>query len=344
LVGHWKRTVLVTACVLAVAASVVVVALYSRDERPGAKTPVAGSDAPNPGDQAAAGIQPDASASAGFGSSASPSPSTSASRPAGAAAPPPGNWPGPGNTGVPGGTKLAAYGGSCTITASGTVIEAKTVNCNLNIKATGVIIRKSKVNGFVHTDDGGKYSVTIQDTEINAGSQRFPAVAYTNVTLLRANVYGGQTTVLCVRSCNVRDSWLHGQYMPRGADWHLDAFLMNGGSNASLVHNTLDCQNPDNGCSAAVGLFGDFSPNSNVVFDTNLFVANRNQSYCAYGGSASNKPHNASGIVFRNNVFQRGSNGKCGFYGAITSFDPGRPGNAWQNNKWDDGGDLRSSL
>jgi hypothetical protein len=131
--------------------------------------------------------------------------------------------------------------------------------------------------------------------------------------------------------------------MPPGADWHLDAFLMNGGKNATLTRNTLDCQNVDSGCSAAVGLFGDFAPVQNVTFDGNLFIANENQSYCAYAGAGDRKPYQADHIVFRNNTFQRGKTGKCAYHGAITSFDPRAAGNVWQNNTWDDGGVLQSS-
>ena len=47
------------------------------------------------------------------------------------------------------------------------------------------------------------------------------------------------------------------------------------------------------------------------------------------------------GIVFTNNVFSRGPNGKCATYGAITDFDPSRPGNRWENNRWDDGTAVR---
>jgi hypothetical protein len=42
-------------------------------------------------------------------------------------------------------------------------------------------------------------------------------------------------------------------------------------------------------------------------------------------------------ITFTNNVFTRGSGGKCGYWGAITSFDVNAPGNVWSNNKWSDG-------
>ena len=75
--------------------------------------------------------------------------------------------------------------------------------------------------------------------------------------------------------------------------------------------------------------------------------------FCAYGGASGNngtKPygHLSENIVFKDNVFQRGTtpgeNGlfRCGYYGAITDFDPTRPGNQWINNKWDDGTTLNS--
>lgn len=342
-----QRALIAGLSAMVLVGSVTLVALYAGSDPDKRSTAATGAEGVQSGDPAAA-VQPGASgpsASASASASVSASASASAGKGAGnstGGGRPPNGWPGPNNTG-PGSTKLSTYSGPCTITATNTVIEAKTVNCALTIKATGVVIRKSRVNGQVHTDDAGKYSVTIEDSEVDGGRGQIAAVAYTNVTVVRSNIHGGQTSVNCVRNCTIRDSWLHGQYMPRGEDWHLDAFLMNGGSNATLTRNTLDCQNDESGCSAAVGLFGDFSPVSRVVLDGNLFIANSNQSYCAYGGATEAKPYKADNIVFRNNVFQRGRSGKCAYGGAITSFDPRASGNVWQNNTWDDGSPLQSS-
>ena len=44
--------------------------------------------------------------------------------------------------------------------------------------------------------------------------------------------------------------------------------------------------------------------------------------------------------MFRDNIFQRGSNGKCGAYEPIGDFDPNQPGNSAVNNVWDDGSRL----
>jgi hypothetical protein len=252
---------------------------------------------------------------------------------------PPGTsgFPGSGSTG-PRGAQLVAYSGPCKITKAGTVIDGKSVTCGLDIRAKNVVIKHSKVSGHVNSDDGG--GVTIQDSEVDVGTGYEASVSGTNLTVQRSNIHGGEASVNCWGSCTITDSWLHGQYMPNGEDWHLDAFLSNGASNVVLRHNTLACDHAgsnNGGCSANVGIFGDFAKNSHYTVDHNLFVASEGMSYCTYGGSTESKPYLADTMVFTNNVFQRGSNGKCGQYGPVAAFDPGRPGNRWENNIWENG-------
>ncbi|GAA0932742.1 hypothetical protein GCM10009558_108590 [Virgisporangium aurantiacum] len=282
------------------------------------------------------------------GASASAHPSSSA-----AGSPRYNGYPDASNTGVPAGTKLSNYSGPCTITVTGTVVEAKTVNCDtFEVRARNVVIRKSKINGILVTTERQSFSFTLEDSEVNAGLVGRAAVGSTNITIRRSNIHGGQTSVACAGNCDIRDSYLHGQQMPAGSDWHLGAFLANdvstdGKTNATLIHNTIICDNPGNeqggGCSGDINLYPDFGPISNITLRDNLFGANEGISYCVYGGSS--KKEYASGvntIVFVNNVVQRGKNKKCGYWGAVTSFDPSRPGNRWENNRWDDGTPLRS--
>jgi hypothetical protein len=71
--------------------------------------------------------------------------------------------------------------------------------------------------------------------------------------------------------------------------------------------------------------------------------------FCAYGGATNGKPFssdptNATYIKFTGNVWQRGSDGKCGTYGPITGFDKSRTGNEWSNNKFDDGTAIQPEL
>jgi len=263
-------------------------------------------------------------------------------------------YPDASNTGVPAGTKLSSYSGPCTIQTSGTVIDSKTVNCGtLEVRAQNVVIRKSKINGILVTTERQSFSVTLEDSEVNAGLVGRSAVGSTNLTIRRSNIHGGQTSVTCAGNCDIRDSYLHGQEMPAGnPDWHLGAFLANdvstnGKTNATLVHNTIICDNPGNeqggGCSGDINLYADFGPVSNITFQNNLFGANEGISYCVYGGSSKKEYAGGVGnIVFQNNVIQRGKNKKCGYWVAVTSFDPSRPGNKWEGNRWDDGSVLQS--
>jgi hypothetical protein len=283
-----------------------------------------------------------------------PTPSAKAS-PKPAAHQPSGGWPGPGNTGVATGTQLDRYTGPCTVTADRTVITGKMIQCGtLSIRAHDVVIRDSKLLGILVATEATSFSFTMEDSEVDAGVYQGPAVGSTNMTIRRSNIHGGQTAVLCYANCNVQDSWLHGQRLPDGADWHLGGFLANdtGGSGQSdvvLVHNTIVCDSPSNsaegGCSGNVNLFADFGPVSNVTVRDNFLGANEDISYCVYGGSTAGKQYTSGvkNIVFENNVFERGRNRKCGGYGPVTSFDSSRPGNRWQGNVWEDGSPVEAA-
>ncbi len=288
--------------------------------------------------------------------SAKPSPSaTGHGGPPVTIGPPPSatGFPDASNTGIPRGTALSNYTGSCTITTNNLVIDGKVFNCSVSIRAKAVVIKRSKINGQLGTNEGTAYSFTLQDSEVDAGVVQGAVVGSTNMTILRSNIHGGATSVYCYSNCTLRDSYLHGQRLPAGVDWHLGAFLANdngndpgGRTNAWLVHNTIICDarpnSADGGCSGNINLYGDFGPITYVTLDNNLFGANTGVSYCVYGGQSTSKPYpNADHVVVVNNVFQRGSNGKCGNFGPVTAFDTARPGNRWENNVWDNGATVR---
>jgi len=259
-------------------------------------------------------------------------------------------WPGPTNTGVPAGTSLTDYTGPCAITSANTVIDGKTVNCSLAIRAAGVTIKNSKVNGTVILDTdlpgSSAWSLTIQDSEVDGGAQQLSAVGWGNLTVIRSNIHGGQTSVQCEEnsvSCLVQDSYLHGQYLPNDQPWHLGGFLSDGGRNITLRHNFIVCDQPVNsvgeGCTGDVNLIPNFAPINGALIERNLFGANVGSSYCTYGGEKSTSPTpNSFNVVYKDNVFQRGSNTKCGAFGPVTDFRVTNTGNQWACNTWDGGG------
>lgn len=331
---------------------------YSRVSDASGTTPVNSADGSRAADGSGFAMDggssgpPSASASASTSASASAKPSNS---PGKTQAQIPGSFPNAGSTGVPAGTKLSAYSGPCTIRTDNTVVDSKTINCDtFEIQARNVKISKSRINGIVVTSERTNYSFTMDQVQVVAGLVERAAVGSTNMTILRSDISGGRTTVACSFNCVVRDSYLHGQELPGGSDWHVGAFLANdagpsGRTDVTLTHNTIICDARETsnggGCSGDINLFPDFGPVSYITVDSNLFGANTGISYCVYGGTSTSKPYNSgvSHIVFTNNTFQRGSNKKCGFYGPVTSFNPGLAGNRWENNRWDDGTAVQSA-
>jgi hypothetical protein len=262
-------------------------------------------------------------------------------------------------TGVPAGTTLTAYNGCVNdggdmvtfITADNTVISGKTVNCGIVVQAHNVQIINSVVNGPINTLEGTSNSFAVINSQVNVTGGDDP-LSSTNITVLGANLNGGQTSMYCYANCYMEDSWVHGQGTGLADDqpWHLGGVLANdngndpgGYTNLTLIHNNIICDYPvnkaDGGCSGDVNLFGDFGTITHVLIDHNLLGASTSLAYCTYGGDSTSKgyPH-ADHVVYTNNIFGRGSNNSCGAYGPATGFNSAGVGNVWTNNVWDNGG------
>jgi hypothetical protein len=263
-----------------------------------------------------------------------------------------GCFPGPASTGVPPGTNLTPYAGPCTITVASTVIDSKTVNCYLEIRARGVVIRNSRINGHVRTaGSSSNYSFTITDSTVDAGpvdttrtrgNNGNRALGDSNFTAIRVETIRGISGGFCEHNCTVRDSWLHGQDRDEGGYAHESGIRMGSGTGQHIVHTSLACDAPEvppeAGCSADLTGYGDFATIQNNLIERNLFLSTGSGGFCAYGGSSASKPFpNGSNNVFRDNVFKRGPSGRCGVYGAITDLDAGQRGNQWINNRWGSG-------
>jgi hypothetical protein len=261
---------------------------------------------------------------------------------------------------VPPGTGLNAYAGPCTITEDGTVIDAKTVVCpsGFTIQAANVTIKNSLIKGYVRLDPDspaydGTWTVTVTDSEIDAGMVQLAAICCGNMTVTRANLHNGITAAQCEElsdHCLIRDSWLHGQYLPDDQPWHLGGFLSDGTAGPActgtwcieLIHNSVACDRPvnlvQNGCTGDINFIPNFAPIRKVRVFNNFLHASADLAYCTFGGDKVGSPHTgATDLVYQDNVFERGPTTMCGGYGAVTSFNPRNAGNAWTNNTYDDG-------
>ena len=271
--------------------------------------------------------------------------------------PTPSGWPGPSNTGVPAGTNLTAYTGPCTISVANTIIDAKSVGCGtLLIQASGVTIRRSTLGRIiVDTDVGRRWSLTLEDSEVDGGQVDASAISNGNVTILRTDIHGGHNGLECQEHaayCVIRDSWIHDQWQPPSGEFHLGGLLVlgsqvpctgTGGACAEVVHNTIVCDSPVNrdggGCTGDINLLPHWGPLTGAIVTDNYLGANIDAAFCTYGGAGMEYP--ATNIVYRDNVFERGTNRRCAAYGPVTSFDVSAPGNEWVNNRYDDGSVVR---
>src|SRR5690606_472046 len=154
--------------------------------------------------------------------------------------PEPASFPNADNTGPSG--ALTTYTGSKTITVP-TVIENKKITGTLIVKAN-LTIRNSELVGVIDNDYGK--TVVVEDSLLDGGTSQQPVVGYDNITLRRTEVKGARVSVLCGSNCLIEDSWLHGQYLKPGTDWHVNGYLSNGGSNVVVRHNTIACDANDN--------------------------------------------------------------------------------------------------
>lgn len=250
-------------------------------------------------------------------------------------------WPNADNTGVPAGTALTPYTGPATITTPGTVVDAKQIRGDLEIRAANVTVSRSSITGNVTVGSGG--GLTISDTDIDAGDREGTGLESQNYTAVRVHVVGGNRSMYCANNCTIRDSYVHGQMTDETGVFHESGIRME--QNTTLIHNTIGCDAPtippDAGCSAGLTGYGDFAPVRDNLIQNNLFLASTGGA-CAYGGSSGGKPYSddAANIRFIDNVFSRGRGGKCGYYFPVTDFDRNAPGNVWSGNVWDNGGTV----
>lgn len=255
----------------------------------------------------------------------------------------PAGFPNASNTGVPAGVRLRPYTGPCNITRAGTVIDGKTVNCRLNVRAPNVTIRNSVVNGTVYNDEASNgLGFKIVDSEVRIGNRGGTGIGNVGFTALRVEVTGGNRSINCWRDCTVRDSYVHGQFTDLSGVAHESGIRM--GSGSVISHNTITCDAPDvppdAGCSAGLTGYGDFAPVEDNLIERNMFLATTGGT-CAYGGSSAGKTYSegTNNIRFIGNVFQRtDARPNCGYWFPIASFDPSAPGNVWRGNVWSDGG------
>lgn len=283
-----------------------------------------------------------------------------------------GCWPGPQNTGYPKGlpgdsrkpVTLTTYTGPTTIRTCGVVIDSKQVNGTLIIEAGNgtsskstpcVTIRNSLVKGVIYSEKASYGPILIEDTEVSPPDLPWwENIGRSNFFAYRVNSHGGEGVIKCDSNCEAKDNWVHG--MELGGSYHYNAFGGNGTNGFRIEHNYASCgdwskissRTSDAGCSAVIGFYGDFAPIRNITINRNFLDSSFSTSagvhtqagYCLNPGYYPGKPYpDTANIVVTDNLFARGTSGKCGVYGPTNSLNKqGSPnGNVWSGNRYADG-------
>jgi hypothetical protein len=277
----------------------------------------------------------------------------------------------PGDARTP--VRLTAYTGPTTINSCGTVIDGKIVTGDIILQAGNgthdpgtpcLTIRNSLVRGVIHTDEARFGPLVVSDTEVDldGGVGWWENVGRYNTFTYRVNSHGGEGVIKCADYCEAHDNWVHGMHL--GGSYHYNAFGSNGMEAADgrfvIDHNWASCGDwsgrdgaatGDAGCSADIGFYGDFAPIRNVTIHRNFLAGmridptvpgarDRQPGYCLNPGYYPGKPYpSPTDVTVTENVFGRGSSGKCGVFGPTNSLNKaGSPaGNAWLGNRYEDG-------
>ena len=204
---------------------------------------------------------------------AAPTPTTVAPPEEEAAAAPsyrPGTHPNPATTGVPAGwTPAGVHEGDLWVYDAGTVIEDLLITGDLQIRATGVTVRRTRVMGIIWNqwDDDEQFGgLLIEDVEVgpdsgilNWGHGSVGTAGYTARRVEIHNVTDGFR--VSGDDIVIEDSFVK-LSVREGECNHLDGVQgYGGGRNVTIRHNTIDARG---NCGNAAVFFGDSSPEADV--------------------------------------------------------------------------------
>jgi len=212
--------------------------------------------------------------------------------------------PPPGTVGVPAGTVLKPVG-ALVVTTPGQVIDAVEVTGGIDVRARGVIIRRSRVHGSgpcaVWIRDGG--SATIEDSEIVGGEN---GVGFGNYTLRRCWVHGQCGDGLKLGSGTlVEDCVIDGLRPAAGA--HADGGQVQSGvTNLIVRRSTFDVSACDG--NAALFIAPDLGPSTPgpVLVEGNTLLGGNYALYCVDG---NNGQYLVGGITIRGNTLGKATYG-----------------------------------
>jgi hypothetical protein len=257
------------------------------------------------------------------------------------------------NTGVPNGTALLsvpgqessgpgwafdAQQGAVEVTGNGAVLSGLYIPYNLDIAASHVTIKDSRVMAAGNFAVSLRHTtgVTIEDSTIGG-----PDATAGRVGVAIDDVYGDSAgaviegdnisdfkTAVQVSAGTVTGNYIHDPGYLAGD--HTNGIFDTGSTQPLTIdHNTiLNRLGQTDAISLDASVTGQAVANKTV--ENNLLAGG---GYTIYGGASLNNA--TSHILIEDNRFSRLYYPQAGQYGPVTCFDSREPGNVWSGNVWD---------
>lgn len=253
------------------------------------------------------------------------------------------------NTG-PGSTPLTPRSGDISIRTDGTVIKGWNLTGSLDIYANDVTVIDSRItssNWWGVNLRPGHTGLRILHSQITAIPGKGPDnggedYAVSNMSEGTVEVGWNDLSVFG-NTVSTGHGYIHDNYVHdlvpfinrSGYYQHTDTVISEGGDTAGLriEHNTL--LNPidvNRGASAAIGLYPDSGPVTDVTVKDNWLAGG---AYTLYGGGDG-----AARMVVSGNVFSDQYWPQSGFYGPIAHWNATGAGNVWSGNTFRDGTEI----
>ncbi len=231
-------------------------------------------------------------------------------------------------TGVPAGVTLSAYTGPNPITVNNTVIDGKTFSGGIDIRASGVVIKNSVINGTVAVDDAANYSranngttpvVTIQDSLIDChAAMGSSGITEAHFIARRVEITRCENGLDMNQDILVEDSYIH-NLGDAGSDPHSDgaqcaqghwngSTYINGSKNWTLRHNTMFGMSQNDTKFETSAIICGTGTGGGITIDQNLLAGGAYTLYCAYGGPGPT-------FVVKNNHFTTRFKSTVGAFG-----------------------------
>lgn len=246
------------------------------------------------------------------------------------------------SVGIPDGTSLSTYRGGCTITRAKTVITRKIINCGpLHIKAVGVVIEDSLINGSIQVGTQDDFDptvisdpegddpirLTLSDSEVSTPADSdFRPISSSHYVVKRSYLHGTESGAECHNACTIKRSYVHG--------FGQHASGMRILRNGKLKHNTIWCEpnpdsdedqdgvpDPDGGCSGNLVMYEEFGTPRNNVVRHNYFPAGLFYYSLKFNGADD------GGIRIVDNRFGRPREGN-----RVADDWDDKPSNVWSGN------------